>query len=613
LALDNRYLRVNAELCRITGYSEQELLSLGFTDITHPDDYEKNMKLTRQMLAGDFDSFQMDKRYLRKDGKIIWVRLFARIVKGASGKPLYFFPMVEDITDRKRAEDALCESQEKYRLVVENASDAIFVIQDGFIQFPNPKTMELSGYTAEELSRMSFLNIVHPDDRKEVQERYLRRIAGEKFLHVHSYRCLNRSGEVVWVQTNSVPTLWNGKPATINFVRDITQEKKLEGHLLQAQKMEAIGTLAGGIAHDFNNILTAILGYAELAALDLKEDSQVKNNLGQSIKAAHRARDLVSQILAFSRQGKQERRPLNIIPLIKEDLKLLRASLPATLEIRQKIEKDAGTIEADPTQIHQILMNLGTNAAHAMSEKGGILEVSLANFNVDGGRSYSAAEIAPGSYLRLRVSDTGCGMPPEILKKIFDPYFTTKEVGKGTGLGLAVVHGIVNSYGGGIIVSSEPGKGSTFDIYFPRVEACEVSRAADKIESMPLGRRERILLVDDESAIADIGRNLLEHLGYKVVARTSSVEALELFRAHPERFDLVITDMTMPNLTGDRLAQKLLKIRSEIPVILCTGFSERITEEKARALGIREFVMKPLVMKDMAQAIRRALDPRAKR
>ncbi len=613
LALDNRYLRVNAELCRITGYLEQELLSIGFTDITHPDDYEKNMRLTRQMLAGDFDNFQMDKRYIRKDGKTVWVRLFARIVKDASGKPIYFFPMVEDITDRKRAEGALSESQEKYRLVVENASDAIFVIQDGFVQFPNARTMELSGYTAEELSRMSFLNIVHPDDRKAVQDRYLRRIAGEKFSNVHSYRCINRSGEVVWVQTNSVPTLWNGRPATINFVRDITQEKKLEAHLLQAQKMEAIGTLAGGIAHDFNNILTAILGYAELADLELEDGSKAKSNLQHSIKASHRAKDLVQQILAFSRQGKQEKKPLNITPLIKEDLKLLRASLPATIEIRQEIDKDLGTIEADPTQIHQIMMNLGTNASHAMSEKGGILEVVLSNVNVNGGMSYSTAEIEPGSYLRLSVSDTGCGMSSETLKKIFDPYFTTKEVGKGTGLGLAMVHGIVKSYGGGIIVSSEPGKGSTFDIYFPRVEAYEVSRVPDKVESMPLGGHERVLLVDDEMAIVEVGRNILDHLGYEVVVRTSSVEALELFRVQPNRFDLVITDMTMPNLTGDRLAQELLKIRPEIPIILCTGFSERMTEEKAKTLGVREFVMKPLVMMDLALAIRRALASRQKK
>ena len=793
MSLGNRFLHVNAELCRITGYSEQELLALDFPAITHPEDLERNVELTRDMVAGKFDSFQMDKRYLRKDGKIIWVRLFARIVKDASGKPLHFFPMVEDITDRrqaeealrkseessrrlaeenavmaeigriissnpdiqevfklftekaksllpydrisinlinkdgdtlvnryvegdtapgrnvgevfpmagtlterviqsrkgflfgsqdenevaadfpglvpevraafrsflsiplisrdqpigalhfrskkyrayedkdlkvaetiaaqiagaianaqlfserKRAEEALRESEEKYRSLVANAMDAIFIAQDEKIKFPNPKTLALSGYSEEELSRMPFINIVHPDDRKAVLDRYRRRIAGENLESVQTYRCLNRAGEVVWVQVNAVLTLWEGRPATINFLRDITHEKMLEGQLLQAQKVEAIGTLAGGIAHDFNNILSAIIGYAELAGFDIPENSQAKYNLEQSLKASQRAKDLVQQILAFSRQGKQERKLLNPKPLIQEGLKLLRASLPATIEIRQDIEKDLGTIKADPTQIHQVLMNLCTNASHAMSEHGGVLEVSLSKVDTDGSLSASSAGIEPGPYLRFRVSDTGHGMAPDVLKRIFDPYFTTKEVGKGTGLGLAVVHGIVKSHGGGIAVFSEPGKGTTFDVYLPRVEAFEAPSATDKMEAIIPGGQERVLLVDDEQAIVEIGQRLLEYLGYQVVVRTSSLEALELFRGRPDRFDLVITDMTMPNMTGDRFAREIWKIRPGIPVILCTGFSERITEEKAKAMGIREFVMKPLVIKDLAQALRRAL------
>ncbi len=387
----------------------------------------------------------------------------------------------------------------------------------------------------------------------------------------------------------------------------------LEEQLRQAQKMEAIGTLAGGIAHDFNNILAGILGYAELASLDIPEGSEAKINLQQSIKSTYRARDLVQQILAFSRQSKQERKPLDIRPIIKEALKLLRASLPSTIEIRQNIEADWGAIEADPTQIHQVLMNLCTNAAHAMSEDGGVLEVSLTKFDMDAGTSGVNSEIEPGPYLKLRVSDTGSGMPPEILSRIFDPYFTTKETGKGTGLGLAVVHGIVKSHRGAITVSSEPGKGTTFDIYFPRGDIIQAPSELERIEPLPLGGRERVLFVDDEKAIVDIGQKLLERLGYEVVGRTSSVEALELFRAKPESFDLVITDMTMPNMTGDKLARELMGIRPDIPVILCTGFSERITEEKAKLLGIREFVMKPLVMKDLAKSMRRALDRQKKK
>ncbi len=383
--------------------------------------------------------------------------------------------------------------------------------------------------------------------------------------------------------------------------------------LHQAQKMEAVGTLAGGIAHDFNNILAAILGYAELANFDIAEDSRTKYNLQQSIKATHRARDLVQQILAFSRQARQERKPLDIKPLIKEGLKFLRASLPATIEIRQNMEEDPGTIEADPTQVYQVLMNLCTNAAHAMDEKGGVLEVSLGKADMDGEASAAPAGMEPGPYLRLRVSDTGHGMPPEILKRIFDPYFTTKEVGKGTGLGLAVVHGIVKSYGGGITVSSEMGKGSTFDIYFPRVQAMGRASEAERAEPLPFGGHERVLFVDDEKAIVEIGHSMLKYLGYEVEVRTSSIEALELFRAQADRFDLVITDMTMPNMTGDKLAQELLRIRPGIPIILCTGFSEYLTEEKAKALGVRELLMKPLAIRDLAQAVRRVLDYRKKK
>jgi nitrogen-specific signal transduction histidine kinase/CheY-like chemotaxis protein len=397
--------------------------------------------------------------------------------------------------------------------------------------------------------------------------------------------------------------------------RDITEQKEVEREkaalqerLQQAQKMEAIGALAGGIAHDFNNILSSILGFAELADLDIPENTKAKHNLQQSMKGALRAKDLVQQILAFSRQGKQERKPLNIKPIIKEGLKFLRASLPSTIEIRQNIEEDLGVIEADPTQIHQVLMNLCTNAAHAMDQNGGILDVSLRNLDVDGETSLSAMGVQPGPYLRLRVSDTGYGIPPETLKKIFDPYFTTKEVGKGTGLGLAVVHGIVKSYGGGIALSSEVGKGSTFDIYFPRIGGESTSSDTGEGEPIPRGKHERILLVDDEEMIVEIGRNFLEHLGYEVAARTGSVGALELFRVQSARFDLVITDMTMPNMPGDKLAQELLRIRPEIPIILCTGFSEHITEEKAKAMGIRGFVKKPLVMRELGKAVRSVLD-----
>jgi len=391
--------------------------------------------------------------------------------------------------------------------------------------------------------------------------------------------------------------------------RESQEEKiKLESQLRQAQKMEAIGTLAGGIAHDFNNILTPFMIRTEMAQLEAPDESPVQRHLEEILKAGNRATDLVRQILAFSRQGEQEKRSLKISLVVKEALKLLRATLPTTIEIHKKIEGKSGTVLADPTQIHQVLMNLCTNAAHAMREKGGVLEVSLVDEYLDSEAVRDIHDLSSGPYSILRVSDTGHGMDKRVVERIFDPYFTTKEKDEGTGLGLSVVHGIIRSYGGAITVHSEPGKGSTFEVFFPKIETGTPAETGKKVP-LPRGT-ERILFVDDEKVMVETTQGMLEHLGYKVVARTSSIETLEVFRDEPETFDLVITDMTMPKMTGDELGKELMRIRPDIPIILCTGYSERITEKKAKEVGIREFVMKPIVMSEMAKTIRNVLDVR---
>ncbi len=391
------------------------------------------------------------------------------------------------------------------------------------------------------------------------------------------------------------------------------ERKRFQTQLAQAQKMEALGTLAGGIAHDFNNILTAIIGCAELISLDVPPGSLTERNLQELLKAGHRAKDLVKQILAFSRRSDQERKPLRVDSTLKEALKLLRASLPSTIEIVQDINGEGGFVQADPTQIHQVVMNLCTNSAQAMEEKGGVLTVGWMPVEIDGAMASRHADLRPGPYMRLAVKDTGQGIPPEILERVFDPYFTTKEMGKGTGLGLAVVHGIAKGHGGAVTVSSEIGKGSVFEVYLPRLDGVEAARDSMRPVPLPLGGRERILFIDDEPALVEIGRQILEHLGYEVEGRTSSTEALALFTHEVGHFDLVITDMTMPNMTGDRLAREVLRLRPDIPVILCTGYSEKVSDEQARNMGIRELVMKPLVMRDLAQSVRRALDQKGKR
>jgi PAS domain S-box-containing protein len=387
----------------------------------------------------------------------------------------------------------------------------------------------------------------------------------------------------------------------IQRTRTEEEKDKMQSMLHQAQKMEAIGTLAGGIAHDFNNILTAIIGYTEIALLDIPQNMNIHYNLNQVLNAANRAKELVRQILTFSRQSSLERKPIQIAPIVKEALKLLRASIPSTIEIRQNIQNSSGTIMANPSQIHQILMNLCINAAHAMREKGGVLEVSLIDLHIHSSTLQIYDNLAPGHYLKLTISDTGHGMDSEIIKRIFDPFFTTKIREEGTGMGLAVVHGIITSYDGSITVSSVLNEGTSFDILLPCLEQI-ITTQQEMYQIMPKGKG-RILFVDDEEAIVNMVRQMLGHLGYEVIARTSCIDALDTFRSEASSFCLLITDQTMPQMTGIDLAQEFKRIRPDIPVILCTGFSELITPQEAKKLGIDELIMKPIITRDLVKTI----------
>ncbi|MCP4630407.1 MAG: response regulator [bacterium] len=381
-----------------------------------------------------------------------------------------------------------------------------------------------------------------------------------------------------------------------------------ERQLQQVMKLQAIGTLAGGIAHDFNNILFPIVGYTELTMDDIPADSQARQNLEEILKAANRAKELVQQILTFSRQGGQERKPLKVQFLIKEALKLLRATIPSTIDIDYHVSEECSPIMGDPTQIHQVIMNLCTNAYHSLQATGGKLAVSLKEVDISYERTVERVGMKVGRHLELRVEDGGHGMEPEVLERIFEPYYTTKEQGKGTGLGLSVIHGIIKNHGGDISVASQPGKGTAFTIYLPVIDDIDIEIEPAGTAAASQGN-ERILLIDDEKQIIDIEQQILERLGYKVTPKTDSQEALEEFAALPDNFDLVITDMTMPKMTGDQLARKMMDIKPDIPVILCTGYNETITEEKALAMGIDKFIMKPIVKDELANAIRTLLDP----
>jgi signal transduction histidine kinase/ActR/RegA family two-component response regulator len=382
---------------------------------------------------------------------------------------------------------------------------------------------------------------------------------------------------------------------------------KYERQLQQVLKIQAIGTLAGGIAHDFNNILFPIVGYTELTMDEVSEDSVAHKNLEEILKAAKRAKDLVQQILTFSRQSDQERKPIKAQHIIAETLKLLRASIPASIEIIHHIQEDCAPVMGDATQIHQVIMNLCTNAYQAMQDTGGKLEVILTEIDISYEETIDKIGMQPGKHLGLLVSDEGCGMEASVLDRIFEPYYTTKEQGKGTGLGLSVIHGIVKNHGGDITVKSTPHRGTTFQVYLPLIEDVDIGVELESTNGVIRGE-ERILLVDDEEQIVAMEQQMLENLGYRVTARTDSMEALRVFADHPHNFDLVITDMTMPQMSGDQLAQKMLDIQPKIPVILCTGFNEIITEEKALAMGIQKFVMKPVIKNVLATTIRTVLD-----
>ncbi|MBU2549658.1 MAG: response regulator [Proteobacteria bacterium] len=389
--------------------------------------------------------------------------------------------------------------------------------------------------------------------------------------------------------------------------RTTVKNAMLEAQLQQAQKMEAIGTLAGGIAHDFNNILSAITGYAQLMRMEFKGEERASHKLDQILRASDRAGDLVRQILTFTRRTELHPQVVNIAPVVKEALKLLRATLPTTIEIQPHIDPDPGAVLVDPTQIHQVLMNLCGNAAHAMRDAGGTLVVRLEETELDPDEAERIPELPAGRYQRLSVSDTGHGMDRETMNRIFEPFFTTKPQGEGTGMGLAVVHGIIQGHGGAIQVNSRPGQGTYFNVFLPLVQGRLPE--VQPVDSAPLPRgREHVLLVDDESSLVDVGRQMLERLGYTVTGRTSSREALELFAADPDRFDLIITDQTMPGMTGVELAREIMRLRPETPVMICTGYSASISAREAEAMGIRRLLMKPLVVRKIAESIREVLD-----
>jgi len=517
------------------------------------------------------------------------------------------------IVQRKRTEEALRASEARFRTAFENASVGITLVSlDGIYLEVNQTMARIIGYSPADLIGRPVADFTHPADVGRRSGFISELISGRIPSGKQERRFIHRDGAVVWTLIwASVQRDPDGNPMYfISVVQDITARKtadedkrKLESQLQQAQKMEAIGSLAGGIAHDFNNILSAIIGFTELSMLS--EGAPVAY-LREAMKAANRAKDLVKQILSFSRQTDDQRMPVHVGTVVNEVAKFLRASVPTTIDIRCTVDGRAGAVLANSVELHQILMNLCTNAVHAIGERAGVVEIELQGLDISPENRDGFPDLELGRYVRLSVKDNGQGIPSDIQTRIFDPYFTTKEKGVGTGLGLAVVHGIVKKSNGTIRVESEIGKGSAFQVYLPQVDL-SASKPAE-YPAMPRGGSERILFVDDEKMLVDVAEQILRRLGYDVVSRTSPLEALELFKARPKDFDLVISDQTMPGMTGDALASELMKLNPEIPVIICTGYSQMIDRRRAKEKGIRALVMKPILISEIAGAIRAVLE-----
>lgn len=584
----------NTGATNMFGFSPGEIVGKHIGAITPKELRGQQRKMLEKVRATD-DHQRYKTFRLTKDGTKVPVDILLHRKCDADGTVIGTSAFIRDITEQHNIEKALRASEMKFSKAFQSAPllMTISAVEDGVYLDVNDAFTQTTGYRREKAIgtssvELGFINVQARDQIKQemINKGYVHDLELELKKADGSGLCCLYSGEFIEV---------GGTNRLLSIATDITARRKLEKDLLQSQKMEAIGTLAGGIAHDFNNILAAMIGYTEIALEERHPAANRARHLNKVLDAGERAKGLVRQILTFSRQSSTEKVRIQSADRVQEALKILRPSLPSTIEISTDIDPEAGVLFMGATQLNQIVMNLCTNAFHAMEKKGGKLSVSLKRATVDS-----------TGYVQLSVSDTGAGIDPGTKKRIFEPYFTTKETGKGTGMGLAIVHGLVTSYKGFVSIDSELGKGTTVHVYLPASQG-RVDGNSEAVCAVPTGN-ESILFVDDEELITTMGKTMLERLGYRVTASTSSCEALETFRNEPDQFDLVITDQTMPKITGVELAQRMMQIRPDIPIILCTGYSAITSETEAKLLGIKAFAYKPLVKKQLAGLLRSVLD-----
>lgn len=611
---DARITFVNRRMAEMLGYVEDDMLGtpiMNFLDKENAAILGEKLKQRRRGHDGQYDLCMCCRNGSRR-----WVIVNATPLFDQAGDVVGSFGMATDVTDRKRAVDALHESRKRYRAVVEDMPAMICrFLPDGTLTFVNNAYCDYFKKQEKELLGENFFQLVPPKGRQRVRDRF-KSLTRENSIVTNEHQVTGSDNQSRWQEWTDRALFDETGHLTEyqSLGRDITetklareQKELIEAQLLQAQKLESIGTLAGGIAHDFNNILAAIVGYSEISLTHLTAEQPIRRNLEKILQSAYRASDLIKQILTFSRKTDQNRTTIHLRAIIEEALKLLRATLPATIEIHSHLEAENDTVLADMTQMHQILMNLCTNAKHAMRENGGVMEISLKEEKIANQTAVGHFRLSPGTFLKLTVSDTGHGIRSDELDKIFDPYFTTKPLGEGTGLGLSVVHGIVKDHGGAIDVSSQMGSGTVFDVFLPISHATRQKKDND-VKPLITGN-EHILLVDDEKNIVDSYSQMLISLGYRVTGMSDSRQALSAFRSRPNDFDLVLTDYTMPHMTGIQLAEAMLKIQPDIPILLSSGYSRDNIIPQLNDMGIKGILLKPLDKGKISKVLRQCLQP----
>jgi len=597
-------LEVNDAYCRISGYSKKELLKMQISDleaVESSDDIDTRIQAIIEKGEARFQTI-----HRKKDGTLFDVEISVQFRDNDGAE---FICFLHDITERFEIENALKKSQRRYEKAQQIGKVGNWeydLVSEKFWGSDEAKRIYGFSPDSDDFTTDQVENCIL--ERERVHQALLDLIEKDKSYNLEfeiqpvtglDKRFVSSKAEVLKDDSG-------GPVKVVGVIQDITEKKRLENQLLQHQKMESIGTLAGGIAHDFNNLLYPIIGFSEMLKEDLPSDSPEHESAREIFNAGRRGGELVKQILAFSRQTEHKLSPVRFQKILTEVLKLTRSTIPSDIEIHQDLQKDCGLVMAEATQLHQVAMNLITNAYHAVEKISGKISIQLKEVLLDN-NDLKDSPLQPGQYVTLSVSDNGVGIPKKIVNNIFEPYFTTKEKGKGTGLGLAVVYGILTEHKGDIKVYSEVGKGTTFNVYLPLMKKPAEDISTEKVLNKLTGT-ERILLVDDEESVVRLEKQMLERLGYNVSAQSNSLEALETFSSNPEGYDLVISDMTMPNMTGDQLARKIMSIRPDIPIIICTGFSEKINKEQAEAEKVKGFLMKPVVKSEMAQMVRNVLD-----